>query len=167
MIFFALVVVFISGFPVQRRLGNDERTRKSIEGESMVSTETRNEIEEHCGLVPTWIENLSEPASDHSWALVRDLEFGETELSAREKALIGVGVSAAIKCPYCSHFHKEEARMEDVTEVELEEAVNLASTTQYFSTVLHGSEVEMDGFVEETAEMIEYIEEQRVAAEAD
>ncbi|WP_049970051.1 carboxymuconolactone decarboxylase family protein [Haladaptatus cibarius] len=133
----------------------------------MVSTETRNEIEEHCGLVPTWIENLTEPASDHSWALVRDLEFGETELSAREKALIGVGVSAAIKCPYCSHFHKEEARMEDVTEVELEEAVNLASTTQYFSTVLHGSEVEMDDFVEETTEMVEYIEEQRAAAEAD
>ncbi|GAA0225040.1 carboxymuconolactone decarboxylase family protein [Haladaptatus pallidirubidus] len=133
----------------------------------MVSTETRKEVEEHLGLVPTWIDNLSEPANDHSWGLVRDFELGETELSAREKALIGVGVSAAIKCPYCSHFHKEEARMEDVTEAELEEAVNLASTTQYFSTILHGAEVDLDDFVDETDEIVEHIKEQRAAAEAD
>ncbi|WP_266078965.1 carboxymuconolactone decarboxylase family protein [Haladaptatus caseinilyticus] len=133
----------------------------------MVSTEIRNEIEEDCGLVPSWITNLSEPASDHSWKLVRDLEFGETELSAREKALIGVGVAAAINCPYCTHFHKEDARMEDVTEVELEEAINLASTTQYFSTVLHGNEVDLDEFVDETTEIVEYIQRQQAAAGAD
>ncbi|WP_458210191.1 carboxymuconolactone decarboxylase family protein [Haladaptatus sp. NG-SE-30] len=129
----------------------------------MVSTETRNEVEEYLGLVPTWIENLAEPASDQSWELVRDLEFGETELSAREKALIGVGVAAAIQCPYCIHFHKEDARMEGATEDELTEAVNLASTTQYFSTILHGTEVDIDDFVDETTEMVEHIEEQQAA----
>lgn len=133
----------------------------------MVSIETRQEIEEECGRVPSWITNLAEPASDHSWALVRDLEFGETELSAREKALIGVGAAAAINCPYCTHFHKADARMEGVTEDELTEAVNLAGTTQYFSTVLHGTEVDLDDFVEETTEMVEYVEERRAAAGAD
>ncbi|WP_227354727.1 carboxymuconolactone decarboxylase family protein [Haladaptatus salinisoli] len=133
----------------------------------MVSTETREEIEEYLGQVPTWVENLAEPASDQSWELVRDLEFGETDLSAREKALIGVGVAAAIKCPYCIHFHKEDARMEDVTEDELAEAVNLASTTQYFSTILHGAEVDVDEFVDETTEIVEHVEEQRAAAGAD
>lgn len=133
----------------------------------MVSTETREEIEEYLGQVPTWIESLAESASDQSWELVRDLEFGETDLSAREKALIGVGVAAAIKCPYCVHFHKEDARMEDVTEDELAEAVNLASTTQYFSTILHGAEVDVDEFVDETTEIVEHVEEQRAAAGAD
>lgn len=130
----------------------------------MVSTQTQQEIEEKLGQVPSWIENLAEPASDHSWGLFRDLEAGETELSAREKALIGVGVAAAINCPYCTHFHKEDARMEDVTEDELTEAVNLASITQYFSTLLHGNEVDVDDFVEETTEIVEYIEEQEAAA---
>jgi len=130
----------------------------------MVSTETQNEIEEACGQVPSWIANLAEPASDHSWGLVRDLDFEETELSAREKALIGVGVAAAIKCPYCSYFHKTEARMEDVTDEEIAEAVNLASMTEYFSTVLHGTEVDLEDFVEETTEMVEYIEEQQAAS---
>ncbi|AFK18611.1 carboxymuconolactone decarboxylase family protein [Haloferax mediterranei ATCC 33500] len=131
----------------------------------MVSNQTRQEIEEELGQIPSWIENLAEPASDHSWGVVRDLEFGETELSAREKALIGVGVAAAIKCPYCTHFHKEDARMEDVTEDELTEAVNLASNTQYFSTILHGNEVDIDDFVNETTEMVEYIKEQEATAD--
>jgi AhpD family alkylhydroperoxidase len=129
----------------------------------MVSNHARNEIEDHLGHVPSWIDSLAEPASDHSWGLVRDLEFGETELTAREKALIGVGVAAAIKCPYCTDFHKAEARMEDVTDEELAETVNLASNTQYFSTVLHGSEVDIEEFTAETAEIVEYIENQRAA----
>lgn len=127
----------------------------------MVSNDTRNEIEEYLGQVPSWMENLAEPAADHSWGIVRDLEFGDTELSAREKALVGVGAAAAMQCPYCINFHREEAKMEDVTEDELGEAVNLASTTRYFSTLLHGAEVDLDDFVEETAEISGHIEEQR------
>lgn len=129
----------------------------------MVSSQARNEIEQSLGQVPSWIENISEPASDHSWGLFRDLSFGETELTPREKALIGVGVAASINCPYCAHFHKEEARMADVTEDEVEEAVTLASSTRYSSTVLHGSEVDLDDFVAETSEIVEYLKEQEAA----
>jgi len=130
----------------------------------MVSDDTRGEIEETLGQVPSWIANLAEPASDHSWAVARDFQLGETELSAREKALVGVGVAAAISCPYCAHFHKAEARMEGVTDDELAEAVTMASATEYFSTVLHGSEVELEDFVEETTEIFEYLEEQQAAS---
>lgn len=133
----------------------------------MVSDQTQREIEEQLGQVPSWIETLAEPASEHSWGIFRDLEFGETELSDREKGLVGVAVASAIKCPYCTHFHKEESRLADVTEDELEEVVNLASATQYFSTLLHGNEVDVDDFVDETAEIVEYIEEQEAAPAGD
>lgn len=133
----------------------------------MVSTQAESEMEEQLGQVPSWIEVISEPASDHSWGLIRDLLFGETELSPREKAFIGVGVAAAMKCPYCTHFHKEEARMADVSEDELAEAVTLAGNTQYFSTLLHGSEIDLDEFVEETGEIVDYIAEQEAAAADD
>nr|WP_129116290.1 carboxymuconolactone decarboxylase family protein [Halegenticoccus tardaugens] len=131
----------------------------------MVSEDTQQEMEEILGQVPTWMELLAEPASEHSWGLFRDLEAGETDLSAREKALIGVGVAAAISCPYCSYFHKEDARLEGVTEDELEEAVNLASVTKYFSTILHGNEVNVDDFVVETDEIVKHIKEQEAAAD--
>lgn len=110
------------------------------------------------------MESLAEPASDHSWGIFRDLSFGETELSPREKALVGVGVAATTKCPYCVYFHKEEARLADVTEAELEETATLAGSTQYFSTVLHGNEVDLDDFVAETSEIVEHLKEQDAAA---
>ncbi|WP_224271020.1 carboxymuconolactone decarboxylase family protein [Haloprofundus salinisoli] len=130
----------------------------------MVSTQTRHEIEMSLGQVPSWMESLAEPASDHSWGIFRDLSFGETELSPREKALVGVGVAATTKCPYCVHFHKEEARLAEVTEDELEEVVTLAGSTQYFSTVLHGNEVNLDDFVTETTEIVEFLKEQDATA---
>ncbi|ADD06221.1 AhpD domain protein [Natrialba magadii ATCC 43099] len=129
----------------------------------MATPETQAEIEQILGQVPSWMETIAAPASDHSWGIFRDLTLGETELSPREKGLIGVGVAAAISCPYCTHFHREEARLADVSEDELEEAVSLASSTRYFSTTLHGNEIDMDEFVAETAETVDHLKEQEAA----
>lgn len=115
------------------------------------------------GRAPGFMEILSEPASDHSWGIFQDLIIGETELSPREKALIGVSAAVAMQCPCCTHFHKEEARFADVSETELEETVNLAGTTRYFSTLLHGNEYEHDHFVAETDEIFEHLSKQESA----
>ncbi|CQR50335.1 MULTISPECIES: carboxymuconolactone decarboxylase family protein [Haloferax] len=118
------------------------------------------------GQVPSWMENLAEPASEHSWGLFRDLNLGtDTELAAREKALIGVAVAAAINCPYCTYFHTEEARLSGVADAELKETVNLAADTKYFSTILHGNETDLDEFRTETDEIVEHIMEQQAAAD--
>lgn len=130
----------------------------------MVSDSTEREIEQYLGQVPSWMAALAEPVADHSWDVVRDLEFEETDLLRREKELIGLGAAAAMGCPYCTHFHTEGAKMEGVTEDELAEAVNIAATVQYFSTILHGAEVDYDGFVDETAAIVEHIETQQAAA---
>jgi AhpD family alkylhydroperoxidase len=132
----------------------------------MATQQTVQEIEEALGQVPGWMEILAEPASDHSWGIFRDLTLGETELSQREKALIGVGAAASMNCPYCTYFHKEEARLAGVSEAELKETVNIAGVTEYFSTVLHGNEYEHSDFVAETDEIFEYVREQE-AAQAD
>lgn len=129
----------------------------------MVSAETRNELEETLGGVPSFISALSPEATDHSWGIVRDFELGETELSMKEKALIGVGVAAALQCPYCVHFHKAEATLGGATEAELAEAGTIAATTRYFSTALHSAEIAYDDFVTETAEMVAHIEQQQAA----
>lgn len=130
----------------------------------MLSDQNRNEIEQYLGQVPSWISGLSEPAAEHSWELVRDLQFDETELPNREKALVALGAAAAMGCPYCVHFHREEARLEGVSDEGIAEAVNVAADIRYFSTVLHGTEVDLDEFVAETAEIVEHIEEQQAAA---
>lgn len=133
----------------------------------MPSDQTVQEIEETLGQVPGFMQILAESASDHSWGIFRNLLLGETELSPREKALIGVSAAAATQCPYCTYFHKEEARFADVSETEIEEAVNLAGNTRYFSTLLHGNEYEHDDFVAETDEIFEYVRKQEEAAADD
>lgn len=130
----------------------------------MVSNKTRTEIESMLGQVPSWIEGLSEPAADHSWGIVRDLELGETTLPPRDKALISLGAAAAMQCPYCTHFHTEQAKVEGASDEEITEAVNLASTLRYFSTVLHGAQADYDEFVTETAGIVEHVKKQRGAA---
>ena len=133
----------------------------------MASEQTVQEIEETFGQVPGFLQITAESASDHSWGIFRDLLLAETELSPREKALVGVSAAAAMQCPYCTYFHKEEARFADVSEEGIEEAVNLAGTTRYFSTLLHGNEYEHNDFVAETDEIFEYLGEQDEAAADD
>ena len=67
-------------------------------------------------------------------------------------------------CPYCIHFHREEAKLEGVAEEGLSEAANVAANVRYFSTLLHGAEVGVDEFTEETAEIVAHIEDQEAAA---
>jgi len=133
----------------------------------MASEQTVQEIEETFGQVPGFMQIMAEPASNHSWGIFRDLLLAETELSPREKALVGVSAAAAMQCPYCTYFHKEEARFADVSEVGIEEAVNLAGSTRYFSTLLHGNEYVHDDFVAETDEIFEHLGDQEEAAATD
>lgn len=133
---------------------------------TMIPDATRQEIEQTLGQVPSWMEELAAPAADHSWGLFRDLNLGsDTELTPREKALIGVGVASAVSCQYCAYFHTEEARLSDVTDEELREAVNLAADTKYFSTIIHGHETDLEDFKAETDEMVAHIAEQQLAAD--
>ena len=129
----------------------------------MPTQQTAQEIEETLGSVPGWMEGIAEPASDHSWGIFRDLLLGETELTPREKALVGVSAATSINCAYCTYFHKEEARFAGVSEDEIAEAINVAATTEYFSTLLHGNEYDHDTFVAETDEVFDHLREQGMA----
>jgi AhpD family alkylhydroperoxidase len=133
----------------------------------MVSTETKAEMEEYLGRVPSWIDGLPEPAADHSWRLVRDFELGETELEQREKALIGLGAAAALQCPYCVRFHKAEAKLEEATDEQVSEAVGIASGVRYFSTVLHGAEIDHEEFAAETEDIVDHVRNQQAAPSDD
>ena len=133
----------------------------------MATTDTHSEIEEYLGQVPSWMGEISEPATDHSWGIMRDLLLGETELSGREKALVGLGAAAAIQCPYCTYFHQEEAKLAGLNDVELTEAINVSGTTRYFSTVLHGARVDEDQFVDEMGDVFDHLENQQAAAAGD
>lgn len=133
----------------------------------MVSRETRDEIEEQLGLIPAEMEAIAESVSDHMWAFVRDLHYSETELSAREKALVGLGAAAAIKEPFCIRYYRSDAAVQELTEEEIKEAVTVASTVQFFSTILQGSEVDFADFCDEVDHIAVHSRERGPSATGD
>ena len=65
----------------------------------MTRQEIYDEVTEVYGFVPEYLENAPDSILEHFWS---QLTFynNDSALSARDKALIGFGVSAAIHCEY-------------------------------------------------------------------
>ena len=111
----------------------------------MVSIDAQYETEEYLGLVPAEKEAIADAAADHMWAFVRDFHFDETEFSAREKSLVGLGAAATIKEPFCIRYYRSDASVHGLTDEEIKETITVSSSVQFFSTMLQGSEVDLTG----------------------
>lgn len=70
---------------------------------------------------------------------------------------MGLAVAANIKCPYCTHFHTEAARMHGASDAELEETFSLASFTSRYSAMLHAQQVDLEEFNRAIARIGEHI----------
>lgn len=64
--------------------------------------------------------------------------FKESALTAREKALIALGVAHAIQCPYCIDAYTADTLEKGCTEEQLMEAVHVAGAIRGGATLVHG-----------------------------
>lgn len=122
----------------------------------MVTEQTRNEIEDQFGQVPSWLEAMPEAVQDTTWAQMRDFQFAETALDPKTKELIGLGVSGATRCAYCTYFHTEAAKLHGATPEEINEASTQAGLTMGVSTYLNGAQIDRDTFIRETDQMVDF-----------
>ena len=65
----------------------------------MSRQEILDQITEMFGMVPDYLGGLPDPQLEHLWGQFV-WYLSDTKLSARDKALIGFGASAAVHCPY-------------------------------------------------------------------
>lgn len=99
------------------------------------------------GSVPTFIKQMPKAALPGAWQELKDLEFSETTaLSAKVKALIGLAVVAQIPCEYCIWADALSAKQAGATDEEIAEAVAIAATERYWSTMLNGLQVDLGTF---------------------
>ena len=61
--------------------------------------ENLNQIRESFGLVPGIMEQMPDQVLDQYWTMLSWV-LGDTQLSARDKALVAFGAASAIHCPY-------------------------------------------------------------------
>jgi len=114
------------------------------------------EVTEAFGQVPNWMREIPESALGGFWATMRDFELAETVLPNKTKQLIGIAVSGATRCRYCTLFHTESAKLFGATDAEIAEAAAMAGHTMYASTFVNAIQVDYDEFRRETLDMIAY-----------
>jgi AhpD family alkylhydroperoxidase len=96
------------------------------------------------GMVPGFIAKFPKVALPGAWAEMKALLLSpDTALDPKTKALIAVGVAAAIKCESCLWMDTNEALRTGATEDELQEAIGIAALEQHWSTVISGLQIDV------------------------
>src|ERR671916_6933 len=64
--------------------------------------------------------------------------FAEGALTEREKALIALGVSHAVQCPYCIDAYSKECLEKGADQEQMTEAVHVAAAIRGGASLVHG-----------------------------
>ena len=64
--------------------------------------------------------------------------FAEGALTAREKALIALGVAHAVQCPYCIDAYTQAALEKGSDREQMTEAVHVAGAIRGGASLVHG-----------------------------
>ncbi len=119
--------------------------------------DTLKDIETSMGIVPGFMTALPKDVLIHDWPLMKRYTLGESKIPAKYRELIGLAVSANIKCPYCQLFHKGVAGLYGATEEEFAEVAFLASYSARWSAMIHAQHYDYDKFEEEVHKIGAYL----------
>ena len=123
----------------------------------MTREEVYKEIESMFGFVPSFYKVVPDSSLELEWKLMKKVQFEEGPIPNKYRELIGVAISAVMKCHYCSLFHTEVAKLNGATEAEIEDAVHFAKSSAGWSTYLNGLQIDYDQFQEEVHRAADYI----------
>ena len=72
--------------------------------------------------------------------------FKEGALTAREKSLMALSVSLALKCPYCIEAYTKDCIKRGVSEEQMTEAMHVSSAIRGGASMVHG--VQMKNYID-------------------
>ncbi len=67
----------------------------------MSRSDVERDIVATLGQVPDFVAAMPDDTPKREWLEWKHFQMEDTALTAREKHLVGLGVAAAIHCPYC------------------------------------------------------------------
>ena len=105
----------------------------------------KSEMQSALGIVPPFIALLPEGAQAGAWAFMKGSSGNpDGEIPAKYRELIALGVAAQIPCTYCIYAHTAFAKANGATDAEVQEAIGYAAEVRLWSTILNGSQYELD-----------------------
>lgn len=145
---------------------SQEQEQQQVQSGQMSAEETYKDIEKILGFVPAFFKEFPEEGISGAWSEMKNIQLSEnTELSPKEKELIGLAVAAQIPCGACVKFHSEVAKAHGASEKEVKEAAAIAAITRHWSTYLNGVSVDMDQFNQDVEKLVNNIKEKDKLAE--
>ncbi len=113
------------------------------------------DVEQTLGFVPTFLQAMPKAGFAGAWYQLKELEFSEdTALSPKVKSLIALAVVSQVPCTYCIWADAASARHAGASEEEIREAVAIAATERFWSTMLNGLEIDLDQFKAEFGPLV-------------
>lgn len=138
----------------------------TVEKKAPDVSKIRAEIQQLLGKVPGWVNELPPSTLEGFWLTMRDFQLAETRIPNKYKELIGLAVSGATRCKYCTLFHTEAAKLFGATDEEIREAAAMAAHTMSASTFVNAMQVDFDAFRRETLEAIAHVRRQSATVKA-
>ncbi|HTM44521.1 MAG TPA: carboxymuconolactone decarboxylase family protein [Polyangiaceae bacterium] len=113
------------------------------------------------GSVPTFLKRYPESSLAGAWLTLKQVQLNpQTAVPGKYKELIGLAVASQIPCKYCLYFHREAAKMNGATQNEIDEAVAVASDTRFWSTYMHGVQLDEQVFNREVKDVLDHMKAQ-------
>jgi AhpD family alkylhydroperoxidase len=115
------------------------------------------DITDKFGFVPTFMKTLPDSSLGLEWELFKKMQIEDGSIPQKYRELIGLGISGATKCSYCTLFHTEMAKLHGATEAEIEEAVHYSKMTAGWSAYVNGLQVDYDNFKDEIRRACDFV----------
>jgi AhpD family alkylhydroperoxidase len=122
----------------------------------MKREEVYKQMEQALGLVPTFFKSLPDSSLELEWTLFNRLENEPGPIPNKYRELVGLGVAAALKCPYCAMYHTEMAKLNGATDAEIEDAVHFVKFSVGWSAYLNGLQSDIHQFRDELKRIVAY-----------
>lgn len=126
----------------------------------MNRTQVYAQIEEQFGLVPTFFKMIPDSSLELEWTLMQRVQLDEGAIPNKYRELIGVGIAATTRCPYCIYFHTSLAKLHGATDAEIEDAVHSAKSSAGWSTYLNGMQLDLGQFKKEIDRVCDHVRSQ-------
>lgn len=116
-----------------------------------------DDIKATLGLVPSFFKLLPDGSLEIEWELMKQVQMVPGPIPNKYRELIGLAISGATKCRYCTFFHTQVAKLNGATDAEIEDAVHYAKTDVGWSTYFYGTQIDLESFKIEIARAIEHM----------
>ena len=102
------------------------------------------------------MEGMADMILEHTWSFLKDFLMIDTALSAKTKALIGIGSASTLRCDYWVPFLTGLAQLGGASDEEIAEAITVASGVARDSVYLNGIAYDHETFMGELAQVAEH-----------